>query len=142
MFRDFRHDPMYLSPWAVLYRRSDPTLVEVVLDYDRAWSELRIETLDQRRALLEVQARLEESQTRDSHDEVEQLRKEVLRLRDLVIGGEAELATARGHIEELEAMLGRYANLEKRLNEVLSSNSWRLTQAAGVPLRKLRERKG
>ncbi|MDD9372395.1 MAG: hypothetical protein PV358_19895, partial [Acidimicrobiales bacterium] len=54
----------------------------------------------------------------------------------------AELATARGRIEELEAMLGRYANLEHRLNEVLSSNSWRLTQAAGVPLRKLRERKG
>ena len=142
MFRDFHHDAMYLSPWAVLYTRGDPSVTDIVLDYDRAWSDLRIETLEQRRALLDVQARLEESQSRDSHAEVEQLRKEVLRLRDLVIGGEAELATARGRIEELEAMLGRYANLEHRLNEVLSSNSWRLTQAAGVPLRKLRERKG
>ena len=28
-----------------------------------------------------------------------------------------------------------------RLNEVLGSTSWRLTQAAGAPLRKLRERR-
>ena len=39
-------------------------------------------------------------------------------------------------------MLGRYANLEGRLNDVLASNSWRLSQAAGAAVRKLRERKG
>jgi SAM-dependent methyltransferase len=142
MFRDFRHDPSYLSPWAVLYRRGDPSLVELVLDYDRAWSELRVETIDQRRALLGVQSQLDEARATGSPEEIEQLRKEVLRLRDLVIGREAELATARGRIEELEAMLGRYSNLEQRLNDVLMSNSWRLTQAAGMPLRKLRDRMG
>jgi hypothetical protein len=39
-------------------------------------------------------------------------------------------------------MVGRYANMEQRLNEVLESNSWRLAQAAALPLRKLRERRG
>lgn len=142
MFRDFRHDASYLSPWAVLYRRGEPSLVDLVLDYDRAWSELRAETLEQRRALLDVQAKLDESRSEKPHAEIEHLRKEVLRLRDLVIGREAELATALGRVEELDALLGRYANLEQRLDEVLSSNSWRLSQAAGMPLRKLRERKG
>jgi SAM-dependent methyltransferase len=145
----FRHDASYLSPWAVLYRRGSPSLVELVLDYDRAWSELRLETLDQRRALLDLQSKLEEvsaiASTTDLKalaDEREQLRKEVLRLRDAGIGNEAELATALGRVEELETMVGRYANMEQRLNEVLESNSWRLAQAAALPLRKLRERRG
>lgn len=146
MFRDFRHDASYLSPWAVLYRRGDPSLVELVLDYDRAWSELRVETLEQRKALLDMQSTIEEvkSDVSIQHllSERDELRKEVLRLRDLVVGREAELATALGRVEELDAQLGRYANMEQRLNEVLESNSWRLTQAAALPLRKLRERKG
>jgi 2-polyprenyl-3-methyl-5-hydroxy-6-metoxy-1,4-benzoquinol methylase len=146
MFRDFRHDASYLSPWAVLYRRGEPSLVDVVLDYDRAWSELRVETLEQRKALLDMQSTIETVKSDSDHqgrsDELAQLRKEVLRLRDLVIGREAELATALGRVEELDAMLGRFTNLEQRLNEVLESNSWRLSQAAALPLRKLRERKG
>lgn len=142
MFRDFRHDAGYLSPWAVLYRRGEPSIVDLVLDYDRAWSELRIETLEQRRALLEMQRKLEEAGAGGSHAEVDQLRKEVLRLRDLLIGRDAELSTALGRVEEVEAMICRYANLEQRLNDVLSSNSWRLSQAVGMPLRRLRERKG
>lgn len=151
MFRDFHHDPSYLSPWAVLYRRGDPTLTDLVMDYDRAWSELRVETLEQRKAILEMQEQLEvlhaqlnggsEMPLPRPPDEREQLRKEVLRLRDLVIGREAELATALGRLEELQAMLGRYANLEERLNAVLESRSWRLAQAAGLPVRMLRQRK-
>jgi hypothetical protein len=145
LFRDFHHDPAYLSPWAVLYRRGEPSLVDVVLDYDRAWSDLRIETLEQRKAILAMQAAVEEVRSdtdlRAVADEREQLRKEVLRLRDLVVGREAELATALGRVQEVEALLGRYENLEQRLNEVLQSTSWRVTQAAALPLRKLRERK-
>jgi SAM-dependent methyltransferase len=151
MFRDFHHDASYLSPWAVLYRRGDPTLTDLVMDYDRAWSELRVETLEQRKAILEMQEQLEvlHAQLNGGSDmplprpadEREQLRKEVLRLRDLVIGREAELATALGRLEELQAMLGRYANLEERLNAVLESRSWRLAQAAGLPVRMLRQRK-
>ena len=76
------------------------------------------------------------------HEVLEGLNKEILRLRDVTIGKEAELATALGHKAELETMLGRYANLEGRLNDVLSSTSWKLAWAAGAPVRKLRERKG
>jgi SAM-dependent methyltransferase len=145
MFRDFRHDAAYLSPWAVLYRREALSLVDLVLAYDRAWSELRTEALELRKAVLDMQAELEQVHARGEarvlSDERESLRKEVLNLRDQVVGRDAELATALGRNAELEAAIGRYANLEQRLNEVLQSRSWRLTQAAGAPLRKLRERK-
>jgi SAM-dependent methyltransferase len=148
MFRDFHHDPAYLSPWATLYRHAEPSVVDLVLDYDRAWAALRAETLDQRKALLDMQAKLEDLaeaadgvDVRALTDEREQLRKEVLRLRDAAIGHEAELATAKGRLEELATQVGRLASSEDRLNEVLGSTSWRLTQAAGAPLRKLRERR-
>jgi SAM-dependent methyltransferase len=148
LFRDFHHDPAYLSPWATLYRRAEPSVVDVVLDYDRAWYALRSETLDQRRALLDLQTKLERvtdlaggEDVQALTDELTDLRKEVLRLRDAAIGHEAELATAQGRTAELEDQAGRYAGIEDRLEEVLSSTSWRLTQAAGAPLRKLRERR-
>jgi SAM-dependent methyltransferase len=154
-FRDFRHDASYLSPWAALYRRGDRTIPELVLDYDRAWSELRTETIEQRRALLDMSARFEDlagqggsevanlrAEVERLHEVLEGLNKEILRLRDVAIGKEAELATALGQKAEFEAMMGRYANLEQRLDEVLASTSWRVMWAAGAPVRKLRERKG
>jgi SAM-dependent methyltransferase len=148
MFRDFRHDPAYLSPWATLYRRSEPSLVDVVLEYDRAWYALRADTLDQRRALLDMQAKLERLTEAAEGvdlpqltDELADLRKEVLRLRDAVIGRDAELATARGRATELEAQVARYGPMEGRLIRVLGSRSWRLARAAATPLRKLRARR-
>lgn len=161
-FRDFRHDASYVSPWAALYRRGERTVSEVVVDYDRAWSELRTETLEQRRALLDMSARFEELQgggpeareraqseasklrgeLEHLHATLEELNKEILRLRDVAIGKEAELATALGQNAELEAAIGRYANLEARLDAVLSSTSWKVMWAAGTPVRMLRERKG
>lgn len=72
------------------------------------------------------------------HSRLEALDKEVLRLRDALIGKEAELATALGRIEELETTILRFLNMEQRLDSVLQSRSWRLMWAAGAPLRKLR----
>jgi SAM-dependent methyltransferase len=148
-YRDFRHDAGYLSPWAALYRKGEPSVPELVLDYDRAWSQLRTETLEQRRALLSMQERFEQLEAKPDnaeferlHAHLEDLNKEILRLRDAVIGKEAELATALGRVEELEVAIGRYANLEERLDAVLSSNSWKVAWAAGLPVRMLRERKG
>lgn len=140
MFRDFHHDAGYLSPWAVLYRREpDKSIPDVVFEYERAWSQLRAETIDQRRSLLDLQDRLERSIDHDQPGE-EELRKEILRLRDLVAGNEAQLGTAKARIAELTAMLERYTGLEKRVNDMLRSRSWRLTWALGTPLRKLRSR--
>jgi SAM-dependent methyltransferase len=139
MFRDFRHDAGYLSPWAVLYRRGERSVADVVLDYEREWVALREMTIEQRKALIDYQQRFESAEaTMRQRGEEEALRKEVLRLRDLVAGTESQLGSARGRVEELTAMLERYVHLEQRLNDVLQSRSWRLMWAAGTPVRKLR----
>jgi hypothetical protein len=88
----------------------------------------------------------------DGGDDV--LQMEILRLRDVVAGLECQLGTAHGRIEHLSAGLRRYADLERRLNDevlrsaalerqleaVVQSRSWRLAQGVGIPLRKLRAR--
>ena len=148
--RELDYDASYLTPWATLYSHKPTPIPEVVRAYDRSWWRLRLEVQETRTQLLQLQSRLEEltsgvegeRRLDELAEERDQLRKEILRLRDLVVGREAELATALGRVEELTTMLQRYGNLEARLNDVLESNSWRLAQAAGLPLRKLRERKG
>jgi SAM-dependent methyltransferase len=141
LFRDFRHDAGYLSPWAVLYRREpEKSVPDVVFEYERAWSQLRAETIEQRKGLLDLQDRLESSIGRRPFADEEELRKEVLRLRDLVAGSEGQLGTAKARIAELTVMLERYTNLEQRLNDVLQSRSWRIMWAAGAPVRKFRSR--
>jgi sugar/nucleoside kinase (ribokinase family) len=77
-------------------------------------------------------------------DELEESRKEVLRLRDLVIGREAELGTARGRIEDLTAQLQRfqrYANLESRIDAMLRSGARQAARGTRASLRTLRRRK-
>jgi SAM-dependent methyltransferase len=151
--RELDYDASYLTPWATLYTHKPSSSPEIIRAYDRSWWRLKLEVQETRTQLLQLQARLEEINSRGGEvvdqgriDELtgerDELRKEILRLRDLVVGRDAELATALGRVEELTAMLHRYGNLETRLNDVLESNSWRLAQAAGLPLRKLRERKG
>jgi len=147
--RELDYDASYLTPWAALYSHDPTPPPEIVRAYDRSWWRLRLETQETRTQLLQLQGRLEEAgaltHERQPLDRIvgerEQLQKEVLRLRDLVVGKDAELATALGKVEELTVMLRRYDNLEQRLNDVLQSNSWRLAQAAGLPLRKLRGRR-
>jgi SAM-dependent methyltransferase len=139
LFRDFHHDAGYVSPWAVLYRREpDKSVADVVLDYDRAWFQLRAETIEQRKSLLDLQERMERSVGRNPSAEEAELRKEILRLRDLVVGAEGQVGTAKARIAELTAMLERYTNLEQRLNDMLKSRSWRLMWAVGRPVRKFR----
>jgi SAM-dependent methyltransferase len=138
LFRDVRHDASYLSPWAVLFTRAvDRTVSEVVFDYERAWAQLRAETIEQRAGMLELQEHLEGRRDRH-HDDPEALRKEILRLRDLVVGMEGQLGVARGQVAELKANLERYVGIEHRLNDVLESRSWRIMWLVGSPLRRLR----
>lgn len=136
LFRDFRHDAGYLSPWAVLYRRQELSAPELVLDYDRAWAALRAETVALRAALAEAQDR---ARAQGTPGEAEELRKEILRLRDLVVGQEAELATALGRVAELESPF--HEHLEQRLQAMLHSSSWRLGRFLTKPLRMWRERR-
>jgi SAM-dependent methyltransferase len=145
-FRNFHHDASYLSPWAVLYSAGDARLMEVVVDYERSWARLRQETLDQRRALLDLQRRCEEMMPKHElvetlKGQVDDLRKEILRLRDSLVGKEAELGTALGRAAEFHAILHHTEDAQERLEQVLASRSWRLTWAVGRPLRRLRSRR-
>jgi hypothetical protein len=151
--RDVSYDASYLTPWAALYVRSDASLPEVVRDYDRSWWRLRFEVHEVRGKVLQLQQQLEAMAADGSAGagslaaENEKLRaeqvslsEEILRLRDSVVGKDAELGTAHGRIAELTAMLHRFENITGRLDDVLQSKSWRLMWAAGTPVRMLRER--
>jgi hypothetical protein len=153
--RDVSYDASYLTPWAALYVRSDASLPEVIREYDRSWWRLRYEVQEVRGKVLALQSQLEAAMGEGgTHTELsglaaenERLRneqlslsEEILRLRDVVVGKEAELGTAQGRIAEITAMLHRYENIAGRLDEVLQSKSWRLMWAAGTPVRMMRER--
>jgi hypothetical protein len=69
---------------------------------------------------------------------VAHLQEEVLRLRDEVIGLEAELGQAKGRVAEMTVQIQRYESMRQRLDAILGSTSWRLVWAAGAPLRRLR----
>jgi hypothetical protein len=128
LFRDADHDAGYLDADAVLFRRAAPApaLADVVDRYERALAAVRAQ------AEADV-ARLDA--------ELQQLRKEVLRTRDLAFGRQAELASALARVTQLESTLARYDNVEQRLHDVLNSRSWRLTQTIGLPVRLLRQRR-
>lgn len=142
-FRDFRHDASYMTPWAVLYVRGEPSLLDVVLDYDRELWQLRREVIGQRQRLLEQHLALEDAGGRGAATVADV--EELLRLRDLVIGKDAELGVARGQLVELQletrgyrSLVDRHEDLELRHEAVLSSTSWRVAQRLMTPLRRLR----
>jgi hypothetical protein len=134
--RDFDYDASYLTPWAALYVRHPGGISDVVRDYDRAWWRLREEVQEVRAKVLELQNNL--SAQDNEAGEIAQLREELLRLRDDIIGKDAELGGARGHITEMAAQLQRYEGMKQHLEAILGSRSWRLMWAAGTPLRRLR----
>lgn len=114
--RDLDHDFIYLTPWAGLYTRRGEPLAETVRRYDRAWWRQRQEVTEVRRALLDAQAKLEELEANSASqqpalvEELARANEEALRLRDLLIGRDAELGIARGKIAELEDHSMRFAD--------------------------------
>jgi SAM-dependent methyltransferase len=146
--RDLDYDATYLTPWAALYVKADRDLPDLVRDYDRSWWRLRHEVQEVRAKLLEMQERLgkAEAAVHDAdarHDsDTTDLHEEILRLRDDVVGKEAELGNVRGRVAELEGYLQRYESLNARLDAINRSRTWRLAWAMGTPLRKLKARKG
>jgi hypothetical protein len=154
LVRDLEYDASFITPWAALYVRGDTSPQALARFYDRSWLRLRTEARETRAKLLELQARLEGlvstsngsgTSPIDRDTEVERLRQErrklqveILRLRDLVVGKEAELGSALGEVAKLRALVMRYEGLSQRYEEVVHSTSWRLVWALGAPLRKLR----
>jgi SAM-dependent methyltransferase len=145
--RDLDYDASYLTPWATLYVRADKDLPEVVRDYDRSWWHLRYEVHEVRAKLLELHERLGQAEVaRDEAGagaaaDTMALREEVLRLRDELVGKEAELGTAAGRVAELEAFLQRYEALAGHVEAVYKSRTWRLARAIGSPVRLIKSRR-
>lgn len=120
--RDLDRDVSYLSPWAGLFRRQDENQVETVRRYDRTWWALRREVSEVRESLLATNERLAELEAGGGVEnrpellaELDQKNEEILKLRDLLIGKEHELGTARGRAAELEARTMRLNNAKHKL---------------------------
>lgn len=108
-FRDLDLDFSYLTPWAALYTRLDEPQAETVRRYDRSWWRLRREVTEVRESLLQSQDQLAELEDGGGVEnrpellqELDERNEEILRLRDLLIGMEAEMGSVRGRVAELE----------------------------------------
>lgn len=142
-YRDVERDFSYLSPWAALYVRREEDTVETVRRYDRAWWRLHSEVGEMRTSLLALQEQLERlegeagaEQTDENRAELAELREENLRLRDLLVGRDAELGVARGELaqqrEQSQRLLSAAARIQSRI-----PGGMRL---GGMALRKLQRR--
>jgi 2-polyprenyl-3-methyl-5-hydroxy-6-metoxy-1,4-benzoquinol methylase len=117
-FRDVERDASYLSPWAAVYMRVEEPVAETVRRYDRSWSHLHREIAEVRTSLLATQEKLaavEKTEPRPLRDELDRRNEEILRLRDLLIGKDAELGVLKGRVAELEDHSQRIANVAARL---------------------------
>jgi SAM-dependent methyltransferase len=139
-FREVDRDFSYLSPWAGLYVRRDEDTAETVRRYDRAWWRLRREVTEVRESLMEVQDRVAQLEggymenRPETLAQLDRLHEENLRLRDLLVGRDAELGTARGRLSELEDQTQRVTSLANRVQ----SRVPRVMRLFGALLRRLR----
>ena len=143
-FRDLERDFSYITPWAALYTKVEEPPSETVRRYDRAWWRLRREATEVRAALLTNEERLAELSASGAEDrdelqrELDASKEEVLRLRDLLIGKDAELGAAKGHLAELEAQSHGLISLARQVQARVP----RLTRLLGAVLRRLQGRRG
>jgi SAM-dependent methyltransferase len=121
-FRNLDLDFSYLTPWAALYTRQDEPQSETVRRYDRSWSRLRREVNEVRSALLQSQDQLAELEAGGGIEnrpellkELDRRNEEILKLRDLLIGKDAELGIAKGRVAELEDRTKPLASAKQKL---------------------------
>lgn len=144
-YRDLERDFSYITPWAALYTRVDEPVAETVRRYDRSWSRLRREATDVRTALLEAQrqlSELEEAGEVENRPELlarlDALREENMRLRDLLVGKDAELGAARGALAEHEDRSRRVMGVAARIQSRVPG----LMRLIGMVLRRVQGRRG
>lgn len=144
-FRDLERDFSYITPWAALYTKVEEPPSETVRRYDRSWWRLRKETNEVRGALLAAQERLAALEGDGGSAGLEELRaqlaasdEEVLRLRDLLIGKDAELGATKGQLTALEGHAHLLISIATRL-QARVPGAMRLV---GAGLRWLQGRRG
>jgi SAM-dependent methyltransferase len=146
--RDLDIDVTYVSPWAMVLRRSGVlTVPEVVRTYDRRVARYQRETIELRQTALRLVRELEEV---EANGELARLRAreeravaaltETLRQRDLHIVSERALGQARGDIRRLEDQLHGHDELVAHHHALLNSTTWRLIWKLMTPYRRLREK--
>jgi hypothetical protein len=119
--RDLDFDATFLTPWAVLYRRSDAPLPEVVRRYERKLVRTQDEAAQLRTRALQMQDQLEKDYSAAS---VAELRQELLTTREELVTVTAEVGTARGRIRELEDEQEAYRGAADELAGFKRSKVW------------------
>jgi SAM-dependent methyltransferase len=123
--RDVEHDISYVTPWAALYARNAEPLEEAVKGYDRAWWRQRREVDQLRDSLLTAHSRLAElegqpGETRpELQVELDRRQEEILRLRDLLVGKDAELGAALGKLTYYEDRSKRLTGAKARMDSTV-----------------------
>lgn len=121
-FRDVERDASYVTPWAAVYTRTGEPLPETIRRYDRSWTRLRREADQLRSSLLSAQEKLAKHEAKAAEAgaapaaELAAEREEVLRLRDLLVGKDAELGAAKGRLAEVEDRSRRMTSAKERIS--------------------------
>jgi hypothetical protein len=122
--RDLERDLSYISPWAAVFVRQDELQADTVRRYERTLWQLRREVTEVRESLLTSQEKLSELEAGGGVDnrpellqELDRRNEEILRLRDLLIGKEAELGAARGIVAQMEDRAKRMNAAKKRVED-------------------------
>jgi SAM-dependent methyltransferase len=101
-FRRTDIDASFLSPWAVVFSRQQPTVVETVSRYEALLAPISREVIAKRQALLEVQRELEASRGVTSEERTH-LHAEIARLtaeRDQAVASRQQILTQRDHLQD------------------------------------------
>jgi 2-polyprenyl-3-methyl-5-hydroxy-6-metoxy-1,4-benzoquinol methylase len=120
-FRDVERDLSYLSRWTAVYIRRQETQADTVRRYDRGWWRLRREVGEVRESLIATQAALDSAREQltssdpELHPEIAAKEKEILRLRDLLIGKDLELGAAKGQLAVVEDRALRVSAVKERV---------------------------
>lgn len=141
-------DTSFLTPWAILLERDDPSKRTLVERYEAKLSPMAIEVSEKRQALLEASRRVAELQdeqgARTVHvdDDALLAKHSELTAIDHVLGMEAtvarlqyDLKTARSRVRRLRT---RLEQREAELTSMRSSRTWRVGRMFTRPLGRLK----
>jgi hypothetical protein len=127
--RAFDADASFVAPWAVVYERRELTPYQLVLEYDRHHARLQDEVRQLRAEVVELDKKAAQSGDAALHDQVAQLRLELMAARDQAVGALAErdAALARRSDESRQVAERTQARTEAEVEaRVHRSDVWRL----------------
>jgi hypothetical protein len=134
-YRRIDADLSFMTPWAVLYERSDLTPRDIVHRYETMNYPMRLELLAKREQLLLAHRDLAKL---ENAEELAELRHQLMRHRDNAIGIEASMQASREQIDSLHGLVGA---LQRELEAVRTSERWRVGGAVLAPAQAVKRRR-